>query len=87
MTSLENDIKSFADERWPNRDVPERLRKLGEEFGELAEAIARGDDAAAFLEAADCGIILADLLALKGKSLTVAMMIKMEINATKEVKP
>ena len=87
MTGLEEDIKKFADERWPDRDVAGRLRKLGEEFGELAEAIARGDDDAAFLEAADCAIVLADMMALRCKSLTVAMMVKMEINYNREVKP
>lgn len=87
MTALETEIKQFADDRWPDRDVAGRLRKLGEEFGELAEAVARGDGDAAFLEAADCAIVLTDLLALQGKSLTVAMMVKMEINHTREVKP
>ncbi|MFZ4856162.1 MAG: hypothetical protein ACOYL3_07170 [Desulfuromonadaceae bacterium] len=86
MTGLEAEIKSFADERWPDRDIAGRIRKLGEEFGELAEAVARGVDNDIFLEAADCGIILADLLALMGKSLTVGMMVKMEINRNREVK-
>lgn len=86
MTGLEEEIKKFADDRWPDRDVAGRLRKLGEEFGELAEAVARGDNNATFLEAADCGIVLTDLLALQGKSLTIAMMVKMEINHSREVK-
>jgi NTP pyrophosphatase (non-canonical NTP hydrolase) len=34
-------IKEFADLRWPDRDLPGRMRKLGEEMGELAEAVAR----------------------------------------------
>jgi len=34
-------IKEFADLRWPDRDLPGRLRKLGEEIGELNEAAAR----------------------------------------------
>jgi NTP pyrophosphatase (non-canonical NTP hydrolase) len=80
MTNLELEIKRFADQQWPGRDVADRIRKLGEEFGELAEALLRGDQEAAFLEAGDCGIVLTDLLALLGKSLTVAMMVKLDIN-------
>lgn len=90
-TELEQRIKSFADKRWPDRDVPGRVRKLGEEFGELAEAVARmninepTEDGIndVMIEAADCAIILADLLALLDKSLTIAMIIKMEINETR----
>jgi len=83
VTGLEQEIKSFADRKWPGRDLAGRLRKLGEEFGELAEAIARGEMEEAYLEAADCGIVLADLVALMGKSLTIGMMVKMEINKAK----
>lgn len=86
-TELEQRIKTFADSRWPERDIPGRIRKLGEEFGELAEAVARMDQSMptedevndVILEAADCAIILTDLVALLDKSLTIAMMIKIEI--------
>ena len=39
MQQLEQDIKQWADSRWPTRTLASRLRKLGEEVGELAEAV------------------------------------------------
>lgn len=80
MTDLEQRIFDFANQRWPERDRAGRLRKLGEEFGELAEALVRGDETEICMEAADCGIVLADLLALSGCSLTAAMEAKMVVN-------
>jgi len=74
-------IKEFADLRWPDRDLPGRLRKLGEEFGELSEAIARlcgmrpglVDEeehlnllANMTMEVADVAIILQDILIVAG---------------------
>lgn len=86
MNSFEVDVKRFADSRWPSRDLPGRIRKLGEEFGELAEAVAKHQanpepQTKAFVveEAADCGIILTDILALLGVSLSDAMEMKLEI--------
>jgi hypothetical protein len=37
--TIEARIKEFADLCWPDRDLPGRLRKLGEEVGELNEAV------------------------------------------------
>lgn len=96
MTILENRIFELANERWPNRDLPNRMRKLGEEVGELAEAVARLQWAegqasdgivdqmkeAVRMEAADCAIVLTDLLALLDRrSLNVAMRQKVLLNA------
>lgn len=41
ISPVVNRIKEFADLRWPDRDLPGRLRKLGEEIGEVNEAAAR----------------------------------------------
>lgn len=99
MTRLEQDIKQFADERWPSRDVAGRLRKLGEEIGELAEAVAHYEYNRAInkcgelavwnvrLEAADVGIVLTDLLAvLDGSSLQEMMLVKMAMNKDRPAK-
>ena len=91
-------IKVFADLRWPDRDLPGRLRKLGEEFGELAEAVCYvgltskvPEDAGLCLanfalEIADCAIILQDMLIVAGceGSLICYMDIKMDINEQRE---
>jgi NTP pyrophosphatase (non-canonical NTP hydrolase) len=93
MNTLEQRIKQFADGRWPHRDIPGRIRKLGEEFGELAEAVihmrtmqgAKDTQRETLaihcvaLEAADCAIILADLCSLLGISLETVMLEKLEI--------
>lgn len=76
MTSLELRIKNYADARWPERDARDVMNKLGEEFLELMEAVAQGNEAGIRLEAADMGILLANLLALEGDSLTAWMEIK-----------
>jgi NTP pyrophosphatase (non-canonical NTP hydrolase) len=60
VNKLERDIAEFADANL-KRDLPSRLKKLGEEFGELAEAIAAGRWNEARLEAADMGIVLTDI--------------------------
>ena len=83
MQQLENQIKQWADGKWPNRTLASRLRKLGEEFGELAEAVASregyrhyGKDASslcAVKEAADCAIILSDICSMLGYSLSGVM--------------
>ena len=76
MTNLETKILDFCNERYP-RDLPSRLRKMGEEFGELAEAIARGRRKEIIEEAGDCGIILTDICALLNASLVAAMDTKL----------
>ncbi len=88
MTRLEHAIKDFADDAFGSRDVPSRFRKLGEEIGELGEAIARytGEKSrphhqAVCLEAADVAIVLADLLiVLGGESLAGWSAVKMDRN-------
>ena len=57
----------------------ELLRKLGEEFGELAEAIVNGAEKEICYEAADIHLILIDLLMRKGKSLSVCSGVKLDI--------
>lgn len=75
-------IKEFADLRWPDRDLPGRIRKLGEEFGELAESVARMEGARGtdtvteemwmdllanmVMEISDCSIVLQDILIVAG---------------------
>jgi len=79
MNALEHRIKAYADARWPDRDIKDKIKKLGEEFFELIEAAAEGDDAALMLEAADMAILLADLVALKGGSLERCVAVKVDI--------
>lgn len=76
MTTLELKIFDFCNQRYP-RDLPSRLRKLGEEFGELAEAIARGRKKEIIEEAGDCAFVLADICALQDASLSAAMDTKL----------
>ena len=76
MNGLELRIKNYADARWPERDTRDVMAKLGEEFVELMEAVAQGDEAGIRLEAADLGILLTNLLALEGDSLRAWMEIK-----------
>lgn len=75
-------IKEFADLRWPDRDLLDRLRKIGEEYGEMNEAAARffrlqclpdvPDEAYMnalahlTMEVADVAILLQDILILSG---------------------
>jgi len=81
MQQLEQDIKYWADSRWPTRTLASRLRKLGEEVGELAEAVCllpgtgRASREAA-REAADCAIVLSDICSLLGYSLSAVMQEK-----------
>lgn len=81
MTELERRITTFADAKL-RRDIPGRMKKLGEEFGELAEAILSGDRRNAIIEAADMGNVLTDLVHLLsqgGTSLSEAMAAKIAI--------
>jgi NTP pyrophosphatase (non-canonical NTP hydrolase) len=87
VSQVEQDIKTWADSRWPTRTLASRLRKLGEEVGELAEAVCdyesvRGDGTSVTLipfasnaarEAADCAIILSDICSMFGYSLSAVM--------------
>jgi len=87
MQQLEEQIKQWADGSMPNRTLASRLRKLGEEFGELAEAVVQRTDvsenapnrinhAAASnvaREAADCAIVLSDICSMLGYSLSGVM--------------
>jgi len=79
LRSLEQKAKAYADARWPDRDMAWLIRKLGEEFGELAEAVSRRDETSIRIEAADATFILMDMLALKGDSLTQWVTIKVGI--------
>lgn len=83
MTSLEMKIFNFCHARYP-RDLPSRLRKLGEEFGELAEAIARGRRKEIIEEAGDCAIVLTDICALLDASLVAAMDTKLWLKKSLE---
>jgi NTP pyrophosphatase (non-canonical NTP hydrolase) len=79
MTQIEEEIIEFADGHW-RRDLASRVKKLCEEVGELAEAIANGDHHEAKMEAADCGIVLTDIAHLLGsQSLSVLMTVKLEV--------
>ena len=81
MTDLETRIKQWADGAMPDRTLASRLRKLGEEVGELAEAVCNlGPNkpdtngyfsdlyAPAAQETADCAIVLSDICSLLGFS-------------------
>lgn len=79
MTDLEQRIHTFADERWPDRTIAQKLKKMGEEFGELAEAVAvagvgfvysTSERACILEEAADCANVLSDLCSMLGASLS-----------------
>lgn len=93
MTPLEKDVKSWADKRFGERDNAGRIRKLGEEYGELGEAVARfekhpTDDNFAKMveESADVGLVVSDLLALHGVSFEAAMRTKLEANKLRSSK-
>ena len=87
MQQLEQGIKEWADGKWPARTLGSRLRKLGEEVGELAEAgcdrterlgyCTMDERHAATLvmvrEAADCAIVLSDICSMLGYSLSAVM--------------
>ena len=82
-TRLEMEAFSFYEEHRKTGQAlstdAELIRKLGEEFGELAEAIANKDDKAICFEAADIHLILIDLLMRKDKSLSVCSGVKLDI--------
>ena len=83
---LRQRMKVWADARMPDRDIPGRLRKLGEESGEFSEAITRymmdptTDNAVeAGMEAADIALVLTDALDMMGLSLLHCMQMKIEV--------
>lgn len=97
MTALELDIAQTHDRLWRKRTVSNRIRKLGEEFGELAEALAEYIAAvncsngefearkqALKDEAGDMGIVLADFCILVGFSLDDAMRQKLAKTKARE---
>lgn len=63
---LSDEISRWADGMWPMADQAAKLEKLGEEYGELAAAMVRGDPAEIVHEAADCMICLAHILHMSG---------------------
>lgn len=92
LSPIEAEIKAFADGRWPSRSLAGRLRKLGEEVGELAEAVVNlhmgvGAVDEIVTEAADCRIVLADLCALLNRSLDEATRRKMDENWARPTTP
>lgn len=92
LTEFEAEVMAFADERFGHRTLGGRIRKLGEEFGELAEAVialqqGTGSVDAIAAEAADCNLVLTDLLALLKRSLAAASKAKLAHNKTRKVKP
>lgn len=84
--TLQNRITTWANDRMPNRDIPSRLRKLGEEHGELSEAVTRyllnptsANKLKAGIEAADMALVLMDTLAMMDMNLLKCMLIKMDV--------
>lgn len=65
LNDTERRVKSHCDERY-SRTLGKRLKKLGEEFGELVEAVFEGDRAHVAEEAADMAILLIDIAQLNG---------------------
>lgn len=93
LTPIEADIHAFANARWPVRTLASRLRKLGEEVGELAEAVVQlhvgksGTVDEIVAEAADCRIVLADLCALIGRSLDEETVKKLAVMKRRDPLP
>ena len=86
LDQLQQRIKTWADARMPARDIPGRIRKVGEEHGEFGEAVTRylmdqtsANAVKAGLEAADIVLVLADTLELMGLSLYTCLETKMKI--------
>jgi NTP pyrophosphatase (non-canonical NTP hydrolase) len=78
MKILEKKVKEWCDSEFP-RDLPGRIRKLGEEFGELSEAMVRGQKKEIIAEAGDCGLVLMDICNLLGASFSASMETNMFI--------
>jgi NTP pyrophosphatase (non-canonical NTP hydrolase) len=80
---LEAQIHDLADRHF-KRDLASRLKKLGEEIGELAEAIVRKDKASILEEAADCNNVLTDIAHVAGGSLVEAQRKKFAVLLSRE---
>jgi NTP pyrophosphatase (non-canonical NTP hydrolase) len=81
MNTIETELRAFANQHL-RRDIPSRVRKLGEELGEFHEALAAGNTDGAVKEAADVALVLTDLVdLLSGGSacLSQEMHAKLEI--------
>ena len=78
MNELEQEVISHLDTIDPDRDLPDRMKKLGEEFGELCEAIVRGHGGESKKEAADCIIVLIDLMGMLGSNVVSEVRKKLE---------
>lgn len=72
LTPHETRVLRLAMKRKYKTDLPSRLKKLGEEYGELAEAIANNDPKAIAQEAADIQIVLSHIGIVCGFSLAQA---------------
>lgn len=84
MTRLEinliADIKEHMAVKYPNGQLSTVLKKIGEEFGELAEAIIKSDDFSIIEEASDLAILSWDILMKCGQTQPMqAMSIKMDV--------
>jgi phosphoribosyl-ATP pyrophosphohydrolase len=76
--TLEKKLCGLANRNF-KRDLARRLKKCGEEFSELAEAIVNGDRDSILEESADVSFILMDICQLAGGSLTKAQRAKWKI--------
>lgn len=86
---LEKSIIEYGECYRNDKDPLFLIRKLGEEFGELAEAMGQKDKDRILEEAADMGILLVAICGLYDASLTAKMFKKISIlrkKAIKEVK-
>lgn len=72
LTPLEERIRVFRAQipAFCDAGTPGAIRGLGEEFGELCEAMIVGTKEDVCSEAADMAFVLAGMLAAKGESLT-----------------
>lgn len=61
-TDLELELAQWHYALFGDVDLPKTLRKLGEEFGELAEAIANRNGTQIVEEAADCALVLTHIV-------------------------
>jgi len=83
---ISNKISQLRTQLALKTDLPSRLRKLGEEVGELAEAVANGGIDQIGEEGADVIIVAWDILELAGFSPLGAVISKLDakLRAIKE---
>ncbi len=82
--SIDKEIQTWAEAKWPDATLPNKLRKLGEEFGELSEAIAfhtqfpkaEGWRCAVKWEIADCAIVLSHMARMIGEERLEDLMLE-----------